>query len=623
MLNNLIYTQDRFNPERRNSLQVKIGDLVIGGGSPIAVQSMTTTNTRDIKATAAQSIELAKAGCELIRITAPTVTDAQCLEEIVKIVRSEGINAPFCADIHFQPKAAMESLKWVEKVRINPGNFVDTKSANIKEYDDIAFDRGVQKVFDSFSPLVKEAKKNGVCLRIGTNHGSLSDRILFRYGDTANGMVESALEFLRVCESESFTQIVFSMKSSNPKVVIQAYRLLAARLFQDHKNYPFHIGVTEAGDGQDGRFKSAVGIGALLMDGLGDTIRVSLTEDPVKEIPVAIEIIKQCDMIHQKLTGVPTINESLDFYNFSKRECRPVTVQNIGFGGEERIKVGTEISGTFDNSIRKRKLEWATAPSFSTDLGFPVFSGSAQPLNPSEASCVTLDSIQVKGMTLSKGSTMEVVLAGVDELENFSLESFDGNVFWSVKPSLNMVQQYRYLAAWLSEKGRKDPIVLRAHTSGTLAENIRISAMLGSLLSDGIGDCIHIVDERGEIPSVDLAYDILQAASVRRSKTEYVSCPSCGRTLFDLETTTDKIRKVTSHLADVSIAIMGCIVNGPGEMADADFGYVGGAPGKVSLYVSKDCVQMNIPEEEAPEALVGLIKDHGRWRDPGIPKTRT
>ncbi len=589
----MTYVENRYNPVRRKTLEVKVGNQLVGGNSPILIQSMTNTNTRDIAATVKQSLELAEAGCELIRITAPTVKDAECLQEIVKQVRKSGCQVPFSADIHFQPKAAFESLKWVDKVRINPGNFVDSKSAQVKEYDDKAFERGVQRVYDSFAPLVREAKERGVALRIGTNHGSLSDRIMYRYGDTVEGLVESALEYVRVCEAESFDQVIFSMKASNPRIVVQAYRLLANRLKADHKDYPFHVGVTEAGDGEDGRLKSAVGMGALLLDGLGDTIRVSLTENPSLEIPVAQELLSIC---HLSPLAVPTQKkESIDFYNFKRREVTEFLLGDLKVGGREPIAVGCISSKDLGLANLKRKAEW--------------MDGERPLVNAKDFTQINL----------MDHKNIEIQVEDVNDLEalSFNRNDFD-SVFWSVIPSSHTVLKYRYLTAWLDEQGFKDPLVLRTKTDGTVGGNMHSAATLGSLLCDGLGDLIHVVNDSGVLESVDLGYDILQAAGSRKSKTDYISCPSCGRTLFDLEETTQEIRQLTSHLGSVSIAIMGCIVNGPGEMADADFGYVGGAPNKVNLYVGRDCIKYNISEKEAPAALVELIKEHGKWIEPAL-----
>jgi (E)-4-hydroxy-3-methylbut-2-enyl-diphosphate synthase len=628
-----------------------VGDAIIGGTAPILIQSMTNTNTRDIEATVKQSLELARAGCELIRITAPTAKDAECLQEIVAKIRKEGYKTPVSADIHFQPKAAFEALKWVEKVRINPGNFVDSKAAELKEYTDESFERGVQKVYETFGPLVQEAKQRGVCLRIGTNHGSLSDRIMSRYGDTVEGMVESALEFLRVCEGESFDQVVFSMKASNPRVVVQAYRLLAARLEQEHQNYPFHVGVTEAGDGEDGRLKSAVGIGALLLDGIGDTIRVSLTEDPVLEIPVAKDLVDLCGRPFEQEslnTEIETIEsfskefpENVDYFHYQRRDLPKTSWASLELGGREKIAVGVADPGAETLPVGERQVEWHSTHQLSDVAShLDVYKEGRLPQVVESEISQTTDLLNISSsmsQLISSGDLLNAPesfdgtgvleiqveclehLIALDEQGVLSSKSFS-QVMWSILPegsqNVDVVGLYRGLVAWLHKLDRKDLIVLRGVTDGSAKGNMKVACELGGVLADGVGDLIHIASAAGCRAAMNLGYDVLQAAGVRRSKTEYVSCPSCGRTLFDLETTTQKIRKVTSHLSDVSIAIMGCIVNGPGEMADADFGYVGGAPEKVNLYVGRDCVQKNIPEAEAPDALIDLIKDHGKWKEP-------
>jgi (E)-4-hydroxy-3-methylbut-2-enyl-diphosphate synthase len=582
----------RFAPQRRQTITVRVGNRMIGSEHPILVQSMTTTSTKDIDATVLQTLELWNAGCELIRITAPTAKDAECLQEIVAKVRAAGCDAPISADIHFQPRAAHEAVKWVEKVRINPGNFVDSKAAGeMKEYDEDSFQVGAAKVREAFAPLVREAKARGVALRIGTNHGSLSDRMMWKFGDTIEGMVESALEYLRVCEEEDFDQIVFSMKSSNPRVAIQAYRLLAHRLEAGgHKAYPFHVGVTEAGDGEDGRLKSSVGIGALLLDGLGDTIRVSLTEDPVQEVPVAKILVKLCDTAHY--AAVPPLLEMVSFYSYQRRETNAVRLSTeLVAGGREPVAVGVHNPGSEALPKGDRRAEWINGETW------PVFAGV------------------VHERPLPTSTPIEISITDLAQLEN--VETPDTDILWSCDPMLpNLSGSIRHLAAWLDAAGRKDLIVLRDRTDGTPQGNMAAAARLGAVLADGIGDLIHIESAGGVKAGLNLAYDVLQAAAVRRSKPEYVACPGCGRTLFDLQSTTQRIRAKTMHLKNISIAVMGCIVNGPGEMADADFGYVGGAPNKVSLYVGRECVQKNIPEDEAPEALVQLIKSHGRWIEP-------
>jgi (E)-4-hydroxy-3-methylbut-2-enyl-diphosphate synthase len=614
------YMADRFAPVRRQTLKVRVGNRVIGGDAPILVQSMTTTNTKDVDATVFQTLELARAGCELVRITAPTQKDAEALKDIVAKVRAAGCDVPISADIHFQPRAAMEAVKWVEKVRINPGNFVDSKSPTPRDYDEAGFASGQQKVYDAFAPLVRIAKDRGVCLRIGTNHGSLSDRIMWKFGDTIEGMVESALEYLRVCEAEAFDQIVFSMKSSNPRVVVQAYRLLAARLDREHKPYPFHVGVTEAGDGEDGRLKSSVGIGALLLDGIGDTIRVSLTEDPVHEIPVAKSLVELCDLAGRE--RIPALPEALDFYAFHRREVPTSHLGALAVGGREKIAVGTSDPGSETLPKGERRIEWIGTPDNHAPRPETPSVWEPQAVEfaiPPKHPLTALPSGRLLRGLSDLPSHLEIVVEDPSHLDQLPPDVFKQPIlFWSCRPGgNNPVARYRHLAAWLSSKGRPDPIILRGSSDATAEGNMLLAARFGSLLVDGIGDLIRVDGKAGPRTCMHLGYDILQAAGVRRTKPEYVACPSCGRTLFDLQTTTQKIRARTAHLKNISIAIMGCIVNGPGEMADADFGYVGGAPSKVNLYVGRDCVKKNIPEGEAPEALVALIKEHGRWSEPG------
>ncbi len=621
----LIYCENRFAPKRRKTLKVAVGNRFIGGDSPILVQSMTTTNTKDIDATVFQTLELAKAGCELVRITAPTQKDSECLKEIMAKVRAAGCDVPVSADIHFQPRAALEAVKWVEKVRINPGNFVDSKSAVMREYDDESFSSGTQKVYDAFAPLVRIAKDRGVCLRIGTNHGSLSDRMMWKYGDTIEGMVESALEYLKVCEAENFDQIVFSMKSSNPRVVVEAYRLLAARLDRGHKPYPFHIGVTEAGDGEDGRLKSSVGIGALLLDGIGDTVRVSLTEDPVQEIPVAKALVALCDT--NKIPAVMALPEAIPFYEFQRRETFALHLGTLAIGAREKIAVGTEDPAAEALPKGDRKIEWITTKdSHGPRENIPSLweANTVEFAIGTKNNGVSLITSQILQGLSDYPKNLEIQVEDLAHLDSLPEEIFQlPNLFWSCLPEksgnkTNMVGRYRYLAAWLAQKNRRDAIIVRGFSDGSAEGNMLLAAQFGSLLVDGLGDMLFVQGPAGVKACMHLGYDILQAAGVRKTKPEYVACPSCGRTLFDLQTTTQKIRSRTAHLKNISIAIMGCIVNGPGEMADADFGYVGGAPNKVNLYVGRDVIKKNIPEEEAPEALVNLIKEHGRWIEPSL-----
>lgn len=597
----------RFGSFRRETLEVRVADARIGGRNPILVQSMTTTLTKDVEATVAQTVRLARAGCELVRITTPTQADAACLEEIVRKVRAQGVRVPLCADIHFQPAAAFEAIKWVEKVRVNPGNFVDAKTAYgfRKEFDDATYDRGLQKIDDKFRPLVRMARERGAALRIGTNHGSLSDRILARFGDTPEGMVVSALEYLSVCEDEGFDQVVFSMKASNPKVVVQCYRILVDRLEAGgHKPYPIHLGVTEAGEGRDGRLKSAVGIGSLLLDGIGDTIRVSLTEDPIEEVPVGRELVAACqrpfgpgtprDFAGRDLVSSPDA-EALDPFAFRRRSSLPVRLDATDIGLSQPIRVGAAPGAVAPS--KDRPVEWVDGE--ASGVSRFVLSGPQVPAGLAES---------VRAGRLSELHLADLAgLAAVASLPPSNLYLF------SVDPSLGPWGVRRAVAA-LEQAGLRPPLVLRWTLDGTGADQLRMAAALGGLLCDGYGDAIRL-ESTGDDP-VDLSYDLLQCAGARRSKAEFVSCPSCGRTLFDLVTTSARIREKTGHLKDVSIAIMGCIVNGPGEMADADFGYVGGTPGTVNLFVGRDCVRRSVPEADAPDALVALIREHGRWSEP-------
>lgn len=599
--------QGRFGTHRRQTIEVRVGDARVGGRNPILVQSMTTTLTKDIDATVAQTVALASVGCELVRITTPTQADAACLEEIVRKVRAQGVAVPICADIHFQPAAAFEAAKWVEKVRVNPGNFADAKTAYgfQKEFDDAAYERGLQKIDDKFRPFVKLCRERGVAIRIGTNHGSLSDRILSRWGDTPEGMVESALEYLAVCEDEGFDQVVFSMKSSNPKVVVHCYRMLVQRLASEgRKPYPIHLGVTEAGEGRDGRMKSAVGIGSLLLDGIGDTIRVSLTEDPLQEVPVARELLRATERpFTGDLTdfGGSTLvrpfehHEALDPFAYRRRETMPVQIGDVAVGGGAPVRV----------------VSRHDAPVSSKDRPVEVVDGSFDLVCLDEGT--DFDEIRAG---VQEGRTMELVCP-----DPAGLEKVVGNLppsnLYMVSTDLSKAGPWgaRRIVAAFESAGLRPPLVLRWFLDGTEANELRMAATLGSLLCDGYGDAVCLMDDSCA-HVVDLSYDLLQCAGARRSKTEFISCPSCGRTLFDLVATSATIRKRTGHLKDVSIAIMGCIVNGPGEMADADFGYVGGTPGTVNLYVGRDCVKRGIPEAEAADALVALIKEHGRWSEP-------
>jgi (E)-4-hydroxy-3-methylbut-2-enyl-diphosphate synthase len=561
---------------------------------------MITCDTMDTELSIQQTLDLVAAGCQMVRITAPTVKDAANLKNIVEGLRSRGCNVPIVADIHFKPEAAMEAVKWVEVVRVNPGNYADSKKFAIKEYTDDQYGAELLRIEEKFLPLVQECKRLNRAIRIGTNHGSLSDRIMNRYGDTPLGMVESALEFARIARSNDFHNFKFSMKSSNPKVMIECYRLLVARLDElgPDWNYPIHLGVTEAGEGEDGRIKSAIGIGSLLCDGLGDTIRVSLTEDSPHEIPVCRDLLAQVPALTTTSAGaLKSDSFPFDPFHFARRSTPEIELNHqVRCGGDQLIRVVVTRT-TFDKvSPKIRPKDDVKPEAVYEDLNV----AELDPTQDFEINCDT------QLVTVKDGLEIPVIAA------------------------------FRLLAAKLKRLGRTNPILLkddlnvaslpvdpaRRLQAGAVLEPrialLRASVTIGALLADGIGDAILVRGEPGAGQSLRLAYNILQAAGCRSFKTDYVACPSCGRTLFNLQTVTARIKTRTEHLKGVKIAIMGCIVNGPGEMADADFGYVGGAPNKINLYVGKTPIKFNIPEEEAVERLVDLIKEHGKWVEPEL-----
>jgi (E)-4-hydroxy-3-methylbut-2-enyl-diphosphate synthase len=629
------YCESPYALKRRPSREVVVGDpahggVVIGGEHPVVMQSMITCDTMDTAECVKQTLDLVAVGCQIVRITAPTVKDAANLEKIVAELRRRGCLVPIVADIHFKPEAAMEAVKWVEVVRINPGNYADSKKFAIKEYTDEQYAAELKRIEEKFTPLVQECKRLGRALRIGTNHGSLSDRIMNRFGDTPLGMVESALEFARIARKNDFHNFKFSMKSSNPKVMIECYRLLVARLEQEGPdwNYPIHLGVTEAGEGEDGRIKSAIGIGSLLCDGLGDTIRVSLTEDSPREIGVCRDLLAQiCVLsvaanVSSRLTdshhaASPEVSRALtsaatwpfDPFHFERRRTPEIQLnEQVKCGGEQLIRV-VVTRATWDKVAPK---------------------------------------IRPKDDVKPEAVYEDLNIAEIDPTQDFEINCDTQLVTVKDGVSLPAIAAFRLLAAKLKRLGRNNPILLKdwlglerrtgvAPVSGfseTQTQNmgtgatpvlleprialLRASVVIGSLLADGIGDAILIRGEPGAGQSLRLAYNILQAAGCRSFKTDYVACPSCGRTLFNLQTVTARIKARTEHLKGVKIAIMGCIVNGPGEMADADFGYVGGAPGKINLYVGKTPIKFNIPEAEAVERLVDLIREHGKWVEPEV-----
>ena len=609
------YCENPFVYHRRKTREVKVGNVGIGGDNPIRVQSMITCDTMDTEASIQQTIELADAGCEIVRITAPTVKDARNLEIIVQGLRERGCDVPIVADIHFKPEAAMEAAKWVEKVRINPGNYADSKKFVIREYTDEQYTAELNRIRERFSPLVDFCKKRGIAVRIGTNHGSLSDRILNRYGDTPLGMVESALEFARIARGLDYHDLVFSMKASNPKIMIAAYRLLVARLDElgPDWNYPLHLGVTEAGEGEDARIKSAIGIGSLLADGIGDTVRVSLTEDSPHEIPVAKALIENIKKTPNAQRPTPNVEVSFDPYSYQRRITETLVVagivdpgQVVKLGGSELIRVVVR-QANFDKIAHKIDRMGDYKPEIVYETA------DIKEVDPHDDSAVA---------EINAESTPQLVTVRDDA-------------------DLPVIAAFRLLAAKLQarhpillkdtlkndearmtkdDSGFVIPWSLDIRYSSFLHTLLTASTNIGSLLCDGIGDAILVQGEEAPGQALRLSYNILQAAGSRIFKTDYVACPSCGRTLFNLQTTTGKIKAATSHLKGVKIAIMGCIVNGPGEMADADFGYVGGAPGKVNLYVGKTAVKFNIPEAEAVDRLQDLIREHGKWVEPAPQK---
>ncbi|PUZ20519.1 4-hydroxy-3-methylbut-2-en-1-yl diphosphate synthase [Chitinophaga costaii] len=627
---------------RLHTLEVKVGDLLIGNGHPIRVQTMTTTDTMDTAGTIAQAIRCINAGAELVRITAPSKKEAENLLHIRNGLRTQGYNTPLVADIHFTPNAAEIAARIVEKVRINPGNYIDKKKFELIEYTDAAYQEEIDRIRERFTPLVNICKEYGTAMRIGTNHGSLSDRIMSRYGDSPMGMVESAMEFLRIAEDLDYRNIVLSMKSSNPQVMVQAYRLLVHTMQQELGHcYPLHLGVTEAGDGEDGRIKSAAGIGTLLEDGLGDTIRVSLTEDPEFELPVCRDLVKRYNdrlLLQSPIDPV----EHLPYSPFEYKRRASRTVNNIG---DKQVPVVVAhfsdaatlapnhlqaIGYHYDAHTDKWNIADAAADYLYTtqplSFGLP---GTLKVILPANAWLTVSDSdtylplFDVKGyLTAAKKSArINFVSVKVDDLlEDAALHALaaDDTVVLSLwSANAHAMSAVRRFLIGLQENQLSIPAILECHASDDTSDEqlIHFAVETGALLLDGFGDGLWLRGTAVSSPSLvnNVAFGILQATRTRISKTEYISCPSCGRTLFDLQETTARIRAVTHHLKGVKIAIMGCIVNGPGEMADADFGYVGSGVGKITLYRGKEIVKRGLNSDVAVDELITLIKDHGMW----------
>lgn len=650
VLDKIKYCESLTEYKRRQTRVVYIGDVPLGGTNPIRVQSMTTVDTMDTMGSVEQTIRMVEAGCEYVRITAPSIKEAQNLEEIKKELRKRGYNVPLVADIHFTPNAAELAARIVEKVRINPGNYADKKKFQVLEYTDETYQSELDRIREKFTPLVNICKEYGTAMRIGTNHGSLSDRIMSRYGDTPLGMVESALEFLRICEDLNYYDIVLSMKASNTQVMVEAYRLLVQKLKEENlQPYPLHLGVTEAGEAEDGRIKSAVGIGTLLEDGLGDTVRVSLTEEPEKEAPVA-------KMLVDKVAGreghdpIPVPEHyPIDPFLYNRRK----TLEVANFGDDNVPRVIADLSNDTIRDVKALKDighfylseldKWSM-----NDVGVDyVYSGS----NPIEfmlpnglREILDYETWKNHHETINKYPLFTVdqwfkykdlhqhcnfISASDHQIDNEFIASIkhrkDVVLFIETGNRHGMAAIRRAFISLINEEV-KLPVVIKWVYDIESEDKFMIhsSTDIGGLLIDGLGDGVML---RNNHPGVSLkmvnntAFGILQAARTRITKTEYISCPSCGRTLFDLQETTAKIRKRTDHLKGVKIGIMGCIVNGPGEMADADYGYVGSGVGKITLYKGKEVIKRGVPSEKALDELIELIKEDGKWIEPAIKET--
>lgn len=633
---NLKYCIDLFKRKRLSTVEVHVGNISIGGNSPVVLQSMTTIDTMDTEGSVEQAIRMIEAGCELVRITAPSKNEAENLKNIQEELINKGYDTPLVADIHFTPNAAEIAAKIVAKVRVNPGNYADKKKFENIEYTDESYAAELHRIENKLTPLIKICKEHNTAIRIGTNHGSLSDRIMSRYGDTPEGMVESAMEFIRICEKNSFHNLVISMKASNTLIMIQAYRLLVATMLETGKCYPLHLGVTEAGDGEDGRIKSAVGIGALLEDGLGDTIRVSLTEEPEHEIPVAKKLVDlYTNSGHQHKIPTNTFEIPYSPFHYQRRKSS----ENHNIGSKHVPVVIADLSN-------KKDIKPANFYSFGYNYSVSLDKWSLQ---DQAADYVYVGNNQVKfevpgtlGVIcdlelwekhyFAKGGFYPLL-----EIENIARISFQTSAFLAINaedpidysllhsyPNLilvlrskssNITQLFRNIYFNFANNGVVNPVILQIEYISEDPETFQLacSAKAGVQLVDGFGDGIWIKSNQPATLINSTSFGILQATRTRISKTEYISCPSCGRTLFDLQQTTAKIRKETSHLKGLKIGIMGCIVNGPGEMADADYGYVGTGPGKINLYKEKVVMKKNVPEGEAVAELIALIKENGDW----------
>lgn len=657
--------------QRLRTREVKIGNLSVGYGHPLCIQTMTTTNTMDTAATVAQTIRCIEAGAQLVRITAPSKNEAENLLLIKNEVRAAGYDTPLVADIHFTPNAAEIAARIVEKVRINPGNYIDKKKFDFIEYTDAEYNEEVARIRERFTPLLRICKEYGTAMRIGTNHGSLSDRIMSRYGDTPIGMVESAMEFLRIARDENYHQVILSMKSSNPLVMVQAYRLLVQKMDEEFNEcYPLHLGVTEAGDGEDGRIKSAIGIGTLLEDGIGDTIRVSLTEDPEFEIPVCKDIVERyksrsghgpiADFRNTRKNSNGIIVPVLPYnpFQYSRRETKvvqnigahqvPVVVADLANAVAHDTTSLEHVGYTYNPDSDKWSISDSAADYVYTGAGQFDFAlpGTLQIIcnlaawnNTADKSKYfpLLTQAEFNECNLSTDQKCFVTVDANDLLNGLfdKLRAYSGTVLVVKSTNKHSMASVRRLLTELIDNDLKNPVILYCESKEKTVDKqlIEYATNVGGLLLDGFGDGVWLKNNPAEMDNVKIsgrtylevksnaqflnntAFYTLQATRTRISKTEYISCPSCGRTLFDLQETTGKIRAATNHLKGVKIAIMGCIVNGPGEMADADFGYVGSGPGKITLYKGKDVMKKSVPSEVAVDELIGLLKEHGAWVD--------
>lgn len=634
------YCESTCRTQRWKTREVKVGTVGVGGDNPIRIQSMTTSNTRDAAATVEQIIRLADYGCEIARITVQGMKEAEACEEIKNGLVQRGYTIPLVADIHFFPPAAMKVADFVDKVRVNPGNFVDKRASfKVITYDDASYAAELERLEEKFTPLVEKCKRLKRALRIGTNHGSLSDRIMNRYGDTPRGMVESALEFTRVCRKHDYHDLIFSMKSSNPQVMILAYRLLVAEMMQLGWDYPLHLGVTEAGQGEDGRIKSAMGIGSLLLDGIGDTIRVSLTEDPWFEIDPCQRLVRLADSyigkgvepfvethrhieaIERRHVALPrdialhrdgTVVVGVSPESLERSDFYPA----LGYGvqlGQPQLKISSADCLVIREPLRSREQERVVSQLQQAGVG--IFSthpiaGALPLLSLPQAA----DRAKMQRFTLHPALTPFAAVISNESADAWQLLEELKPALICLSPADNRLHYCRQFFEWLHTRALQVPVILKFDYSCP-AEDLVIhaSAEFGALFCDGLGDGIWIEGPYASEMLRNLSFGILQAARMRTFKTDFISCPSCGRTLFDLQDMTKRIQARTSHLPGVKIAIMGCIVNGPGEMADADFGYVGSKPGKIDLYVGKQCVEKDIDFADADDRLVELIKAHGRW----------